>query len=57
MFVLTTDASLIVARKNEKQFEQIAKYQVADNATWSHPVILNQRILIKGSSTLALWSL
>ena len=57
LFLLTSDASLIVAKKNEKQFEQIAKYQVAESATWSHPVILNQQILIKDTSNLSMWSL
>lgn len=56
IFLLTTDASLIVARKNDKQFEPLAKYQVADSATWSHPVILDKQILIKDSSNISLWS-
>ncbi len=54
-FVLTSDASLIVARKNDKQFEQIARYQVADSITWSSPVILNNHILVKDASNVSLW--
>jgi outer membrane protein assembly factor BamB len=57
MFVLTADADLIVARKSAKGFEPLARYKVADSATWAHPVVLGRQILIKDSSGLTLWGL
>ena len=53
---LTADASLIVVNKSATGFEQVARYTVADNPTWSHPVLLGKQILIKDSSNLSLWS-
>ena len=55
LFLLTNDAELIVARKTGKGFEPLRKYSVADSPTWAHPVVLNNGILIKDLSTLALW--
>jgi outer membrane protein assembly factor BamB len=55
LFLLTNDAELIVARKTVKGFEPLRKYSVADSPTWAHPVVLNNGILIKDLSTLALW--
>jgi hypothetical protein len=53
---LSSDADLIIARKSRKGFEQVARYSVADSATWSHPVLLGRQVLIKDESSLALWS-
>lgn len=55
LFLLTTDADLIVFRKSDKAFEQVGKYSVASSPTWAHPVILGHGILIKDATTLALW--
>jgi len=57
LLFLTADASLIVVNKSARGFEQLARYTVADNPTWSHPVLLGKQILIKDSSNLSLWSL
>ena len=55
LLLLTDEAELIVARENGKAFEPLRKYSVADSPTWAHPVILNNGILIKDATTLALW--
>ncbi len=57
LFILNNDAGLIVARKNPKAFEQVAKYSVADSATYAHPVIWGRQILIKDDAAIALWTL
>jgi len=57
LFILNNDAGLIVARKNPKAFEQLARYSVADSATYAHPVIIGNQILIKDEATISLWSL
>jgi outer membrane protein assembly factor BamB len=53
--ILTPDANLIVARQNDKAFETLRKYSVADSATWAHPVVMGHGILIKDTTSLALW--
>ena len=57
LFFLTTDGNLIVSKKSAKGFESIAHYTVADHPTWSHPVVLGKRILVKDDANLTLWSL
>ncbi|MBL8190638.1 MAG: PQQ-binding-like beta-propeller repeat protein, partial [Acidobacteria bacterium] len=56
LFVLTSDAGLIVAKKSATKFEQLAKYSVADSATYAHPVIFGKRILVKDDANISLWS-
>src|SRR5205085_9057528 len=53
LFILNNDAGLIVARKNPKRFEQVAKYSVADSATYAHPVIIGNQILIKDEVSIS----
>ncbi len=57
LFVLNNDAGLIVAKKNAAKFEQLAKYTVADSATYAHPVIWGKSILVKDDASIALWNL
>jgi outer membrane protein assembly factor BamB len=55
LLILTPDATLTVARQNDKSFEVVRKYTVADSPTWAHPVVTGRGILIKDATTLALW--
>jgi outer membrane protein assembly factor BamB len=57
LLILTNDASLIVAKKSAKGFEQVAKYSVADSPTYAHPAPIGKMILIKDDASMALWSL
>jgi outer membrane protein assembly factor BamB len=52
--VLTSGGDLIVVKPCAVQFEQIARYHVADSHVWTHPVFLGDRILVKDETTL--WS-
>jgi outer membrane protein assembly factor BamB len=56
LFFLTTDAQLIVASASRAGFESAQSYAVAESPTWAHPVILDNRVLVKDESNLALWS-
>ena len=55
LLLLTDNAELIVVKKSGKGFEPLRKYSVADSPTWAHPVVLSGGILIKDTTTLALW--
>lgn len=56
-FALTTEAQLLVARANPKQFEVVKRYQVADSATWAQPVLSGQRLFVKDLNAISLWTL
>jgi len=57
LFLLTTDAELIVSKANRAGFEERRRYTVAASATWAHPVVTRAGILVKDAETLALWRL
>jgi outer membrane protein assembly factor BamB len=54
VFFLTTGSELIVAPQEGEAFAPVRRYLVAESATWAHPVILNDGVLVKGKETLAL---
>jgi hypothetical protein len=56
LFLLKDDAELIIARANEKAFEPIRRYPVADSPTWAHPLLLEKGIVVKDAESLAFWS-
>ena len=56
-FALETDAELVVARANAKQFEILKRYTVADSSTWAQPVLSGQRVFVKDVSSISLWTL
>ncbi|HEX5706962.1 MAG TPA: PQQ-binding-like beta-propeller repeat protein [Pyrinomonadaceae bacterium] len=57
ILILTNDANLTVVKNSGNAFESIRRYQVADSATWAHPIVFDDQILVKDEATLALWSL
>jgi outer membrane protein assembly factor BamB len=56
LFLLNTDAELIVARSSRAGFEPFKRYKVADSAAWAQPAISGSRVFIKDVASLALWS-
>jgi len=57
LFFLTDDGKLIVARANRERFDVVARYAVSDTATWAQPAISGNRIFIKDTNTLTLWTI
>lgn len=57
LFILNNDGGLVIAKKGTKSFNQVAKYSVADSATYAHPVIAGNQILVKDETSVSLWSL
>ena len=57
IFALEDDAELAVGKAAAAGFQELNRYKLADTATWAQPVISGNRIFVKDSSTLALWTL
>jgi outer membrane protein assembly factor BamB len=57
LFLLDDSAELTIAKSDGGAFEPLKKYSVADSATWAHPVVVGNRILIKDAGSLAMWSI
>jgi outer membrane protein assembly factor BamB len=56
VFALKDDAELIVARPTATGLEPLKRYTVADSATWALPTIAGNRIYVKDTNSLALWT-
>jgi outer membrane protein assembly factor BamB len=56
LFMLKDDGELIVAKASASGFEPVKRYTVADSATWSAPTIAGNRIFVKDTSSLALYT-
>jgi outer membrane protein assembly factor BamB len=56
LFLLKDDAELILARANDKAFEPLRRYKVAESPTWAHPLLLSKGVAIKDLNTLAVWN-
>ena len=57
LVVLTTDGELLVVRRNPDKYEEVRRYQVAEAATWAHPVVLPDGLVIRDADSIAVWSL
>jgi outer membrane protein assembly factor BamB len=56
LFMLKDDAELIVANASTTAFEPVKRYTVADSATWAQPTISGNRMFVKDTTSLALWT-
>src|SRR5437867_3772307 len=56
VFSLEDDGELVVLPVNQKAFEPLRRYKVAEAATWAQPAISGNRVFVKDVSTLALWT-
>lgn len=52
LFLLTSDAELIVAAQGGRAFEAVKRYDLGTSPTWAHPVILGQGVLVKDADSL-----
>jgi outer membrane protein assembly factor BamB len=57
LFFLNDDGELIVVKGNRDSLQAIARYTVSEASTWAQPAISGNRIFIKDTNTLALWTL
>ena len=53
---LMNEGELLVARKTRPGLEIEARYEIADAAVWSHPLVTPTGILVRDKSALTLWS-
>ena len=53
---LEADGELVLFRPGRTAFEEVKRYKVADDPTWTQPVIVDRGVLVKDVKTLARWS-
>ena len=53
---LEEDGELVVGRVDGTRFQELKRYTVADSSTWAAPVISGNRLFVKDTTSLALWT-
>ncbi|MGO8701891.1 MAG: hypothetical protein ACLQVY_29770 [Limisphaerales bacterium] len=56
IFALGGRGGLLVFKPGSS-YVQLARIKVADSETWAHPVVAQDRIFVKDSETVELWSI
>ena len=56
VLALKDDAELIVARPSTSGFDPVKRYTVADSATWALPTVAGNRLYVKDTNALTLWT-
>jgi outer membrane protein assembly factor BamB len=57
LVALTSDTDLVAFKPSNKEYAELAKYKVADTATWAYPVLAGNRIFVKDRDSVTLWTL
>jgi outer membrane protein assembly factor BamB len=57
LLALSSDSHLIVFKPSDKELTEVAKYKVADSATWAYPIIAGNRVFVKDKESLTLWTI
>jgi len=57
LFALEDDGELIVFDAKSNTFDERARYKVTDAPTWAHPVVWEDKFLVKDEANLSLWRL
>jgi outer membrane protein assembly factor BamB len=57
LLALTSNSELVAFKPSDKEYTELAKYKVADSATWACPIIAGNRVYVKDKDTLTLWTI
>jgi outer membrane protein assembly factor BamB len=57
MVALPSNSPLIFYKPGGKQYEELARYPVAEGPVYAHPVVSGKRIYIKDQNSLSLWTI
>lgn len=57
VLAMSTNSQLIVIKPGQDKYTELARWTVADSATYSYPVVDGKLIFVKGEQKLTCWSL
>jgi len=57
LFAMTPTSGLVVLEPSAKEFKQLAHYTVSDSPVYAYPVIAGNRIFVKDSDSVILWTI
>jgi len=56
MLALTLNGELVAFKPSPAEYTELARIKVASTETWAHPVVAGNRIFVKDSETVGLWT-
>jgi len=54
---LTTESELVVALLDRTAYKELQRYNVASSATYAHPILLRDRLIVRDATHLTVWAL
>jgi outer membrane protein assembly factor BamB len=57
LLFLTTDSQMIVMALDPDKFAEARRYTVAPSATYAHPIVLRNRVIVRDASHVTSWGL
>jgi outer membrane protein assembly factor BamB len=54
---LTATSQLTVFQPNDKAYEELARFKVADKQTYAHPVVAGNLLFVKDQDSVTLWAI
>ena len=54
---LTTESELLVAERDRNAYKELRRYTVAPSATWAHPILLRDSVIVRDATQLTAWKL
>lgn len=57
LVMLSSNSELVAFKPSKTGYEEVAKYKVADTATWSYPILAGSRVIVKDNTSVVAWAL
>jgi outer membrane protein assembly factor BamB len=57
LLALTSDNNLVAFEPSAKEYKELARYRVSNTYTWAYPIIAGNRIFVRDSNSLTLWTM
>jgi outer membrane protein assembly factor BamB len=52
---VTTESQMIVTPLDPAKYEEVRRYTVASSATYAHPIVLRDRVIIRDATHVTVW--
>lgn len=57
LLLFSSNSELVVFKPNDKKFEEVTKYKIADSPTWAYPIVAGNRVFVKDKDSVTLWTI
>ncbi len=57
LFGLTSNAKLVIFEPNDKEYKELASYQVSNGQTYAYPIVSGNRIFTSDQTSVTLWTI